>query len=415
MPTDRSNSIRHRGSIYLYVLASSLLITIIGLASLTAVRIQMRSSWLRKDYAEARACATSAIELGLFYIKQDPSWRDTRPNGAWVQDQAIGSGRFTLQGIDPGDGVLNDSELEPLVLTGIGTKGVARHKAEVTLVPVIKPLEALNTCLHASGLVHVKAGKQIVAVGAPVSTNGQLDNEGTLDGDAHAQSVNRAGTITGIFTLPAPDKKMPDAGVIADYIGKATPVPYTATIDKAVLAPGCNPWGVPDPNGLYSIDTNGANLTIKNSRICGTLVVDAGAGTLTLDTAVFFQNYQSDFPVLLVQGNVIIKIQSCDTALSEVTNAANYNPVGAPYAGVYDTDMLDIYPNEIRGLIHITGALNLQQSTRIVGAVICDGPVTCEEANTIIHNAGLYTSPPNGYTYVAEMKISPHSWRQLVD
>jgi len=415
MPTDRTNSIRYRGSTYLYVLASSLLITIIGLASLAAVRIQMRSSWQRKDYAEARACATSAIELGLFYIKQDTNWRDTRPNGTWVQDQALGSGRFTLEGIDPGDGVLNDSELEPLVLTGIGTRGVARHKAEVTLVPVIKPLEALNTCLHASGLVFIKAGKQITAVGAPVSTNGQLDNDGTLDGDAHAQSVNHTGTITGIFTLPAPSKKMPDASVIADYISKATPVPYTATIDKAVLAPGCNPWGVPDPNGLYYIDTNGRDLTIRNSRIHGTLVVKAVGKTLTVDNAVFFQNYRSDFPVLLVEGDVIIKIQSCDMALSEVTNAANYNPVGAPYGGVYDSDMLDAYPNEIRGLVHITGALNLQQSARIVGAVICDGPVTCEEANTIVHDASLYTSPPRGYTYVAEMKISPHSWRQLVD
>ena len=415
MPAERANSIRCGGSIYLYVLATSSLIAIIGLGSLAAVRIQMRSSRLMKDYAEARACAISAIELGLLYVKQDPNWRNTRPNGTWVQDQALGSGRFTLQGIDPGDNILSDSQYEPLVLTGTGTRGTTRHKVEVTLSPVIEPLEALNTCLHASGLIHITAGKQIIAVGAPVSTNGQLDNEGTLDGDAHALSVNRTGTITGIFTMPAPSKAMPDAGVIADYIRKATPVPYTATIDKAVLTPGCNPWGPTDPNGLYYIDTNGADLTIRNSRIQGTLIVKAVGKTLTVDNAVFFQNYRSDFPVLLVEGNVIIKHQSCDMTLSEVTNNANYNPVGAPYEGVFDSDQLDVYPNEIRGLIHIVGALNLQQSARIVGVVICDGPVTCEEANTIIHNAGLYASPPEGYTYVSEMKINPHSWKQVVD
>jgi hypothetical protein len=415
MATHRPNSARRRGSIYLYVLSSSLLIAIIGLGSMAVVRIQMRSSCLRRDYAEARAYATSAIELGLFYVKQDPAWRDTRPNGVWVQDQAIGSGRFTIQGVDPGDGVLSDSQYEPLVLTGIGTRGVTRHKAEVTLVPVIKPLEALQTCLHASGLVHILASKQIVAAGAPISTNGQLDNEGTLDGDAHAQTVNRTGTITGTFTLPAPIKKMPDASVIADYVGKATPLPYQATIDKAVLAPGCNPWGVGDPNGLYYVNTNGANMTIRNSRVNGTLIVRTGGGTLTVDTAVFFQNYRSDFPTLIVEGNVIINIKSCDMMLSEVTNSANYNPLGAPYGGVYDSDMLDTYPNEIRGLIHIKGSLNLQQSACIVGTVICDGPVTCEAANSIIYNPTLYTSPPTGYTYVAEMKISPGSWRQVVD
>ena len=415
MATHRPNCVRRRGSIYLYVLSSSLLITIIGLGSLAAVRIQMRSSCLRRDYAEARAYATSAIELGLFYVKQDPTWRDTRPNGVWVQDQAIGSGRFTIQGIDPGDGVLSDSQYEPLVLTGIGTKGVTRHKAEVTLVPVIKPLQALQTCLHASGLVHILAGKQIVAVGAPISTNGQLDNEGILDGDAQAQTVNRTGTITGAFTLPAPNKNMPDATVIANYVSKATALPYVATIDKVVLAPGCNPWGIGDPNGLYYIDTGGANVTIKNSRLNGTLIVKTGGGTLTVDTAAFFQNYRSDFPTLIVEGNVIINIQSCSVMLSEVTNAANYNPVGASYEGIYDSDMLDTYPNEIRGLIHINGSLSLQQSARIVGTVICDGPVTCKAANTIIYNSVLYTSPPIGYTYVAEMKISPQSWRQVVD
>lgn len=415
MPTERANSIRCAGSIYLYVLATSLLISIIGLGSLTAVRIQMRSSRLMRDYAEARACAISAVDLGWLYVRQDPNWRDTRPNGTWVQDQALGLGRFTLQGVDPGDNVLSDSQYEPLVLTGIGTKGTTRHKVEVTLAPVIEPLEALNTCLHASGLVHIKAGKQIIAVGAPVSTNGQLDNEGTLDGDAHAQSVNRTGTITGIFTLPAASKTMPDAGVVADYISKATPVPYAATIDKVVLAPGCNPLGVPDPNGLYYINTNGHDLTIRNSRIHGTLIVKAPGKTLTLDNAVFFQNYRSDFPVLLVEGDVIIKNQSCDMALSEVTNGANYNPVGAPYEGVFDSDQLDVYPNEIRGLIHIVGALTLQQSARIVGVVICEGAVTCEEANTLVHSPSLYASPPEGYTYVSEMKINPHSWKQVVD
>jgi hypothetical protein len=415
MPGDRCNGIRCAGSVYLHVLASSLLITILGLASLAAVRIQMRSVRLTRDYAEARACAVSALELGLLYVTQDPNWRTTRSNGTWMADEALGTARFTLQGTDPKDNVLSNSQYEPLVLTGIGIKGIARHKAQVTLMPVIEPLAALNTCLHASGLVQIKAGKRIAAVGAPVSTNGQLDNDGMLDGDAEAQSVVDVGTITGTLTVPAPKKRMPDAAVIARYLSKATSVPYAATIEKAVLAPGCNPWGPADPNGLYYINTNGANLTIKNSRIHGTLIVKTSGGTLTLDDRMFLQNYRSDFPVLLVDGNVIIKYQSLGATLSEVTNGTNYNPMGAPYEGVSDADMLDEYPSEIRGLVHIKGTLSLQQSARIIGVVICDGPVYGEEVNTITHNPGLYTSPPDGYTYVDGMQISPHSWKQVVD
>lgn len=406
---------QNAGSVYLHVLASSLLVMVIGLGALAAVRVQMRSACLTRDGAEARLGALSAIELGLLYVRQDADWRSTRPNGAWLQDQPLGAGRFTLQGVDPLDNTLTDSPYEPLVLTGIGVRGIARHMVQVTLVPAVEPLEALNTCLHSSGLIQIKAGKQITAVGAPISTNGQLNNDGTLDGDAEVQSVNHTGTITGTLAMPAPNKAMPNASVIADYIGMATPVPFAGTIDKAVLTPGCNPWGPTDPNGLYFIDTGGSDLIIKNTRIHGTLIVRALGKTLTLDNAVFCQNYRSDFPVLLVEGNVILRCASATILLSESVNATNYNPLGAPYEGLDDTDSLDDYPNEIRGLVHITGTLSLQQSARVVGAVICDGAVYGEEANTLIHDAGLYARPPQGYTYIAGMEISPHSWRQVVD
>ena len=415
MPGNRCNGIRRAGSVYLHVLASSLLITIVGLASVLAARIQLRSSRLTRDCCEARACAVSALELGIFYVTQDPNWRTTRPNGTWVLDEPLGAGRFTLEGIDPGDGVLSDSKYEPLVLTGRGRKGLAEHQAEVTMVPIIEPLDALNTCLHASGLIHVFAGKQIVAIEAPVSTNGQLDNDGVLDGDAEAQTADHIGTITGTLTVPAPGKRMPDAAVIAAYISRATAVPYVTTIDRAVLAPGCNPWGPTDPNGLYYIDTSGADLDIINSRIHGTLIVKTGGGTLTMDDVVFLQNYRADFPVLLVDGNVVVRYQSLGATLSEAVTGANYTPTGAPYEGVTDADLLDEYPGEIRGLVHIKGSLSLQGSARIRGVVICDGPVYGEGANTIVHNAGLYTSPPDGYTYVDGMRLAPRSWRQVVD
>jgi len=412
---DRSRQMGPTGSIYIHVLASSLLVTIIGLGALAAVRVEMRSARLACDYGEARACAVSAVELGLLHVRQDPNWRTTWSSGTWLEDKPLGGGRFTLLGIDPQDNLLDDSESDPLVLTGTGTRGIARHKAQVMLVPVIEPLEALNTCLHASSLVQVKAGKRITAVGAPVSTNGLLDNDGTIDGNAEAQSIGTTGTITGTLTVPAPSKRMPDATVISEYISKATVVPYTGTIDKAVLTAGCNPWGPTDPNGLYVLDTGGNDLIIKNSRIHGTLIVKMGSKTLTLDNAVFCQSYRSDFPVLLVQGDTIIKCSSADTVLSESVNGTNYNPLGAPYEGFDDGDMLDEYPSEIRGLVHVEGMLRLQQTARIVGVVICDDTVYAEETNTIIHDAGLYACPPDGYTYVSRMKISPHSWKQVVD
>ena len=409
---------RYGGSVYLYVLASSLLVTILGLGSLAAVRIQMRSARLARDSAEARACAVSAIELGRLQIKQNSSWRTTYPNGTWLDNKELGAGRFTLVGTDPTDGVLNDSVYEPLVLTGIGTRGIARHKAQVTLVPVIKPLALLSTCLRASGQVQVTLAQQVIAIGAPLSTNGPIVDNGAIDGDVQAQSISPSGcSISGSWTVPGPSMPMPDAAVFTDYISKATSVPYEAMIQKVALAPGCNPLGATDPNGFYVIDTGGRDLAIRNSRVYGTLIIRAAGRTVTVDEAMFMQNYRSDAPVLLVEGNLLIKLNSIAGPLWEggAVNA-NFNPVGAPYNGVTDPDKTDQYPNEIRGLVHVKGTLTLQQTARIVGTVICEGPVSCEGTNTtIIYDAGLYANPPKGYTYVDGMKVSPGTWKQVVD
>ncbi|MBN2450025.1 MAG: hypothetical protein JXR77_06530, partial [Lentisphaeria bacterium] len=349
------------------------------------------------------------------HVQQNPAWRSTWPNGVWLSSQPLGDGHFTLEGVDPSDNLLNDSVYEPLVLTGTGAVGPARHKTRVTLVPVVEPLEALNTCLHGSGLITVAQGARITVVGAPLSSNGSLVNNGTVDGSVEVQSIHPVGT-TGPRTVPAPSKALPDAAVITYYASKGTPIPFTGNIDNYALGPGCNPWSaVTDPNGLYVLNTGGNAVTIQNTRIFGTLVILAPNKTVTLDGAVHFQNYRSDFPVLIVQGNLVINCSSANTPLSEVANAKNYNPAGAPYEGTYDDDALDVYPNEIRGLVHVQGTLNLQSTSRIVGAVLCNGAVTLSGVTTIVHNPALYACPPDGYTFVSGMQISPNSWHQTVD
>jgi hypothetical protein len=215
--------------------------------------------------------------------------------------------------------------------------------------------------------------------------------------------------------MPAAAKAMPSASVIDEYASQATVIPYTGDIDKAVLSPGCNPWGPADPNGLYVLDTGGRALIIRNTRIHGTLIIRAPGKTITIDSAMHCRNYRSQMPVLLVEGNLTIQCTSADTQLSESSNAVNYNPTGAPYEGVSDADTTDVYPNEIRGLVHVQGSVMLQETARIVGTVLCDGAAGMGGTNTIIHDPGLYAVPPTGFTFVENMSVSPGSWKQLVD
>jgi hypothetical protein len=392
-----------------------MLITIIGLAAVSAVRLQTRAAQRASDDVEARACAVSAVELGLLHVTQDPNWRTTWPNGAWMSDKSLGDGTFTLEGVDPQDGDLTDSEYEPLVLTGTGMKGIARHKTQVMLVPVLEPLAVLNCGLHASDTVTVDSGKSITVSGGPLSTNGVLNVAGTVVGDAEADTLQGSGSVTGSTTVPADAKPMPPSDVITTYANRATVLPTLGSMNKIVLGPGYNPWGPADPNGLYYVDTSGSDLAIQNSRIYGTLVVQTGGGTLFVNDAVFLHPYRSDFPVLLVDGDVVLSYQSGTMVLSESANATNYNPSGASYGGESDGDQVDEYPNEIQGLIYVDGPLLLRQTALIRGVVICDGTVDCRESNTIIHEPSLFAVPPDGFTYVERMKISPGSWTRVVD
>ena len=406
---------RNRGSIYLFVLASSLIITIIGMGSLFAVRVQSRSAQTAEAATHVRLCAQSGLELGLLMVAQDPNWRTTQANGAWLSSMSLGDATFSLEGIDPLDGDLTDNEYEPLVLTGTGQKGLARYKTQVTLVSNVKALEALNTCVHASGRIHIHNSMQLTASGAPVSTNGDLRNDATIDGDAHADTVSKTGTITGALTAPADQKALPDAAVITDYLAKATTVAFTGDIDKQLLTPAYNPWGPENVEGVYFIDTGNQDLTIKNSRIHGTLIVDVGTQHLYLTDALLLQPYRSDYPVLIVIGELHIKLKSGEILLSETDLATNFNPPGVPYLGQMDDDTDDDYPNEVQGLIHVTKQLKLFETARIVGAIICEDRVHGHGDNVIVHDPGLYASPPVGYTYVDGMKVSPGSYQRVVD
>jgi len=403
------------GSVYIIVLATAMLVTVVGLASIYAGRLQTRTRRLANDLADARNYAHSAVELGMLWIKLDPGWRKNFSPGPWFSDRPIGRGTFSLEVADPTDGEIGDSPYDPVTLTGIGEAGRARHKVQVTLDPDIRPLELLRTAMHAHSQLKVKSGASITALEGPVSTNGVLDNAGIIDGDVEAAVVNRRGVISGDIVVPSPSKTMPAPGLVDSYIAKATPIPYTGTIVGSLLGAGYNPWGASDPGGVYYMNTHGNDVTIKGMRLSGTLIIRTGGKTVYLDEAVFFQNYQSNYPVLIVDGNLEVRIRSEEYPLRETDYGINFNPVQVPCDGEWDNDLIDEYPNEIRGLVHVTGVLTLEKNSRFKGILLSEDTIVVEGMNTVTRDQGLYENPPEGYTEVVGMKVAPGTWKQLVD
>ena len=94
--------------------------------------------------------------------------------------------------------------------------------------------------------------------------------------------------------------------------------------------------------------------------------------------------------------------------------SGNMNPPGSPFEGQSDFDQADVYPAEIRGLVHVKGSLYLKDGNAIRGLVLCEGATRFEHATTITHDPTYAETPPTGYTYVERMKIAPGTWQRVM-
>jgi hypothetical protein len=408
-----------RGVAYLIVLAVTMIVATLGMGALLAIRAQARTTNLMGDIAEARLYALSAIELGRLWISKDVHWRSNRTNGVWVSNQPIGSGSFSLEVTDPIDGNLANRPHDPLVMKATAVKGQAQQVLQVTLVASPTPLPALAYPLHTGGQIHVNAGRRLTAKLATVSTNGDLRNDGTITGNVEALTVSNRGNVNGTVTWGVAAKAFPASTVPEMYASLGTLIIPGSTIDKRVLGPGYNPWGATNADGVYVIRTS-SDLTIKNTRIYGTLVVICPGNKVTLDGQVLLQPARADYPALIVNGNVVLQYTSTNTPLSESDQGTNYNPTGAAYLGASDGDHVDQYPSEIQGLLHVTGTLEVQQDSLVRGAVLCESTagtdaVRYSQDAEIVYDPNLYTNPPQGYTTEVKMVPQSGSWQQVVN
>lgn len=430
-PSPRSlrNAHPRRGGIYIAVLGASTVVTVIGISALAATRVRFATTEAAADATKARMYAESAVELALAHIDGNPSWRTARPHGTWAANVPLGDGSFTIEAIDPADGNLGNAPHDPVLIRGTGVKGVARHTVEVTLEHDGEPMDVLGTVLHTGGQLHVESGAKLTGVGAPISTNGKLYNEGTIDGDVEAAGGTESGggllggllgglgsILGGVVDLLAPPKPMPPSTIVEMYAGIATPISTGGDIERRVLSPGHNPWGATNAGGVYLISSSG-DVRIRDARIHGTLVVRCPGRTVEIDGNVLLEAARADYPVLVIDGDLVISFDGAPATLSESDIGANLNPAGAPYQGAADADSADTYPSEIRGLIYVRGRVTMERTWTMHGAVIADTSASSNAVlvlgnNTIVHDPALLENPPMGFTESLRMLVRNGTWRQ---
>ncbi len=126
---------------------------------------------------------------------------------------------------------------------------------------------------------------------------------------------------------------------------------------------------------------------------------------------------RAGLPSLLIngQGSITVTLGHSSIALSESTQATNFNPAGTPNSsGTCDTDTLDSYTSEFRGLIHIMGTgftTAFSSLFNFVGTAIVEGNATTAASVKLTADPTIAANPPAGYSNATAMQISPGTWK----
>lgn len=148
----RRRTRNRRGSLYIAVLLTTLLVSAMGLAAISSASLRMSSATDSNGWAEAQLLAQSAVEDAARQIQADPSWRTRFDQGVEypIPARALGGGSYTWKLLDE-DGALADDDSDSVRIVGIGKVGQTTAAESVRLLPTGQPLTSLETALHCQG------------------------------------------------------------------------------------------------------------------------------------------------------------------------------------------------------------------------------------------------------------------------
>lgn len=385
------------------------IVSLVALSSMQIARLQLKRSGSDVDRLAARALAMAGVEYALAEINTNPNWKTSYAFNT-EYPKTLGSRTFAWKVADSGN--------KQRRIDGIGRAGQA---ACVFSVNIQVSEAALLSCglLCGGSFAGGPDGKICNAnvQGAPLVSNSTLTNTSCgIVANVEAQTIINNASITGTQTVAAPLRSLPDSSSVFDYyLANGTTI-ATATIDARLLSPFSNPFGAPNPNGIYIINAGGLDVTIKNSRIVGTIVV-INAGEVTVDGEVNWEPAHMHFPALMVAGDLRMRVS--DALLSESAQSKNFNSLLTPYKTIWDIDQSDVYPSALAGIFYCTGNLNIDGkqaglTTRLDGLLIAGGNCVIHKTGNLFvnYNTTHALNPPPGFAGTPVNQIVPGSWRQ---
>lgn len=386
---------------YAAVVGATALVTAIGLAALTAVRIESRSVHGSGDSLEAMLYARSAVEMGLLRIRNDPNWRTNFVNGVWESNRRIGQGTYTLEGIDPVDGILGNLLNEPLLLRGIGVKGESRYKLQVRLESTGVPL----TCLEAAAC----AGNDVQFNGAAATGTGIVsanNNVQASGGSIIALPVAAAKSVSGSIYLSTKSqgitpRTLPASTVFDFYVSNGTVIDLASlpksggipAVQNILLSPTNNPYGATNPKGIYVIDRGSGQLTIQNAQIIGTLVVLGGSKAVSVLGSVNMAPAVANYPTLLVQGNLTLSYTNLALLLNSLS-----------------------LPSQVTGIVYGSNDVTTANIVTLIGVLVAGNNLKPSGTLALTYSATYRLTPPPGFGNANDkLDVVAGSWTRVVD
>lgn len=381
-----------RGSLYVVVLITSL---IVSLGMLTGLKMATRGVRERQDGLDAclaRSTAQSGLSIALARIASQADWDDKYPSAAVTSWERVGMGDFRFALTSP-SGRHQPLSSEPIFLNCWAKVNRAENATQIAIQPRYRPHQALRHAAFASGQIDL---------------DWQWWGSLSTDGTVHAAS-GYTGNTAALAAKQVGDPSIQDTKVSEQWIDYYTSIgveiPLSSLtyksehnsyfLEHVLLSPNHNPFKTgTSSSGVYYIRANNQRIHVSYVRVVGTLILLDTAVNSSITDRVFCEPASPSMPTLLVKGS--INFQASNLGLYESWRPVNYNPNGTPYRGASDSDTQDSYPSIIRGLVYATGdiycgRLNWYEnnSMAIHGAIFSGGTIKCWGPLKIFYDPSL--------------------------
>jgi hypothetical protein len=126
---------RRRGTIYVAVLSTALIVAIIGLAALLGARLLQWATSLTENAVRADIQAQTTIDRALLLLVNDANWRTRYAHDVWTAPQVLDGVTTSFKLVDELDGNLANAANQPVRLYGRAFVGDALRIYSVQLTP----------------------------------------------------------------------------------------------------------------------------------------------------------------------------------------------------------------------------------------------------------------------------------------